>query len=139
MSDKNTDKTADTKAGTQTDTNAADSKQSPHQSFSWINAEAKHFPLADFAAITSDVCHGIHACLDLVGSNAHHSPGDPARANSDARLPPISAGQVEALHGLMMGASLMLRDYAEREIAWINAHGPGYMQAMKGAVSGRPE
>ncbi|MGS0743957.1 hypothetical protein ACVBEF_19410, partial [Glaciimonas sp. GG7] len=101
----------------------------PRPPFSWINEDAKHFPLADFVALASDITHGIHACLEIAGSA-------PADASAKVPLPTVSRSQIEALNGLAMGASLLLREYAEREVAWINTHGPAHMKAVKAGSGG---
>jgi len=104
-----------------------------HQPFSWINDDARDYPMADFLALTVDVCNGVHTCLEIVNSRvlerAPHADAIPA----EEATPAVTMPDAENLLRLSIAVTKLLRAAAERNIHWINAHGAEHLQAMKGS------
>lgn len=103
-----------------------------HKPFSWISDEAKGFPLADFAALSIDVCNGIHTCLELV--NAADLERDAQADGDEDAIPAINVADTSYLLRMASAASQLLAMEAERRIEWVNKYGPARMKAEKGVT-----
>ena len=79
-----------------------------HQSFTWLPSQHKHDPVAQFYALTVDVCRGIQTCNDLV----HSSNSD--RETCDA--PTLTILDTERLLRLALTSSQMLAEIAAERI-----------------------
>ncbi len=108
----------------------AHTPRAQHKPFSWISDEAKDFPLADFAALSMDICNGIQTCLELV-HDANLERDFRADGDSEA-IPVIDAAKSSYLLRLAMASSHLLAEEAERRIAWINGFGASQMNASRG-------
>ena len=86
----------------------SDPSEAFHQSFSWLPSHHKNDHVAQFYALTVDVCRGVQTCIDL----AHLSNSD--RGTSDA--PTLTILDTERLLRLAFTSSHMLADIAERRI-----------------------
>ena len=107
-------------------------KLAVHQPFTWLADDVTDYPMADFLALTMDICDGVHSCLQIVHlSDLIRSENDD-RAPEDAELPAVNAYDSAKLMRLSIGTIRLLRDYAARQIDWINANGAEQLQRMKG-------
>ena len=86
----------------------SDPSKAFHQSFTWLPSHHKNNPVAQFYALTVDVCRGVQTCIDL----AHMSNSD--KGTSDA--PTLTILDTERLLRLALTSSHMLADVAERRI-----------------------
>jgi len=102
-----------------------------HQPFSWIDEAARDYPMADFVALTVDVCNGIHTCLEIVNSSSHERTSTADAAPGEEALPAVTVFDAENLLRLSIATTRLLRASAEQHINWINEHAPARLQAMK--------
>jgi len=108
-----------------------DHSSAVHKPFSWLSDDVKDYPMADFTALTIDVCRGIQTCLEIVhvsnlerASNAELDP-------EDAELPLVNAFDTTKLLRLSIASATLLQQAATDKLSWINAHGAGHLRAMK--------
>lgn len=95
-------------------------QEAVHRPFSWLPNEGKHDQVAQFMALTMDVCNGIQTCLELV-----HSGDLTRRLNEDADLgeevaPTLGRLDRERLLLLATASVRMLAGDAERQIIQAN-------------------
>ena len=102
-----------------------------HQPFSWIDDAARDYPMADFLALTLDVCNGIQTCLEIIESSDLECTYHSDLAPDNAELPVVSAYHAGILRRLSIASAKLLRKHADQEINWLNEHGPGHLLAMK--------
>ena len=105
-----------------------------HQPFSWLADDAKDYPLADFVALTRDISSGVHTCLEIYNASALVREENCDALPGEEVLPAVTRVDAENLLRLAIGTSKLLHESAEQTLAWINAHGPRHVQAMKGSV-----
>jgi len=102
-----------------------------HQPFSWIDDAAKDYPMADFFALTLDVCNGIQTCLEISESSDLECTCHSDLAPDDAELPVLSAYHAGILRRFSIASARLLRECADQKINWINEYGPEHLLAMK--------
>jgi len=85
--------------------------------------------MADFFALTLDVCNGVHTCLEIVNSSGLVCPSDDDAASEE--VPAVTVVDAEHLLRLSIAVVTLLRQSAEQEISWINEHGVAHLQALK--------
>jgi len=102
-----------------------------HKPFSWLRDDVKNHPMADFVALTMDVCDGIKTCLEIIhvsnlerSSNAELDP-------QDAELPAVNAHDATNLLRFTIASAKLLRGVANEKIDMINAYGMAELQNMK--------
>ena len=103
-----------------------------HQPFSWLADDVKDDPLADFVALTMDVCDGVHSCLQIFHLSDLVRSENEDLEPEDAELPAVNANDAGNLLRLAIVTIRMLRDYAARQIDSINVHRVERLQGMKG-------
>src|SRR5438034_59344 len=104
-----------------------------HKPFSWLSDGAKDYPLAHFIALTRDISIGVHTCLQIYNASSLAREENCDALPGEEVLPAVTRVDAENLLRLAIGTSQMLFESAEETLAWINAHGPGHLQAMKAA------
>ena len=102
-----------------------------HQPFSWIDDAARDYPMADFVALTLDVCNGIRTCLEIIEASDPECRCHSDPAPDDAELPVVSAYHAGILRRLSIASARLLREHADQKIIWINEHGAEHLQALK--------
>ena len=104
-------------ATTSTSTSATEqpAPEALHVPFSWVYGPAKHDPMAEFAALTLNVCNGIQTCLELVHLSGMHRQHE---------MPAVlGAGDTERLLLLATASAHMLADVTDGRIEWFNERG----------------
>ena len=86
----------------------SDPSKAFHQSFTWLPSHHKNDHVAQFYALTVDVCRGVQTCIDL----AHLSNAD--RGTCDT--PTLTILDTERLLRLALTSSHMLAEIAEKRI-----------------------
>lgn len=79
-----------------------------HQSFSWLPCEYKTDPVAQFYAMTKDICHGIQTCVDL----GHFSTMD---RDSDT-IPTLNIADTDRLFRMALTSAHILGELAAARI-----------------------
>ena len=102
-----------------------------HQPFSWIDDAARDYPMADFLALTSDVCNGIQTCLEIIESSDLECGCHSDLAPDATELPVLSPYHAGILRRFSIASAKLLRKHADQEINWINAHGAARLQTLK--------
>jgi hypothetical protein len=103
-----------------------------HQPFSWLGDDVKDHPIADFVALTMDVCSGVQTCMEIVHLSDLVRSENADLDHEDAELPAVNANDAGKLMRLAIGTTRLLREYAARQIDSINVHGLERLQVMKG-------
>ena len=95
-------------------------QQTTFQPFSWLNSDARRYPLADFVTKTHDISSGIACVLELL---------------EDSMLREIDGGpqlltlyQRGALLRYSISSATLLQDESSRGIEWLNTHGANQMK-----------
>ena len=101
-----------------------------HKPFSWLRDDVKNHPMADFVALTVDVCDGIKTCLEIIhvsnlerSSNAELDP-------EEAELPAVNAHDATNLLRFSIASVKLLRGVAAEKIDMINAYGIGHLHSI---------
>lgn len=111
-------KTNTTPASTLTPAEQIEQSKGTHQPFSWLNQKAECFPLADFVALTKDICGGLSLCLEMIEiSDLEREDGTPTLSFHDS-----SAFMRHAI-----AVAKLLGSEADREIEWVNEFGEAYL------------
>jgi len=108
-----------------------------HQPFSWFADDVKDYPIADFVALTMDICGGIQTCLEIIhvsdlarSSNAELDP-------EEAKVPTLNAYDATKLLRQSIASAALLQEIAAKKIDWINTYGAGHLQNMKDRANER--
>ena len=96
-------------------------QQTTFQPFSWLNSDARRYPLADFVTKAHDISSGIACVLELL---------------EDSMLREIDGGpqlltlyQRGALLRYSISSATLLQDESSRGIEWLNTRRPGEEQS----------
>ncbi|MGS0744221.1 hypothetical protein ACVBEF_20780 [Glaciimonas sp. GG7] len=82
-----------------------------------INAEGKDYSLAEFAAVTADVCHGLHSYLRTI--------------KHDASTKPLVSPHIAALQQLALASTWLLHEHANKKLTSFNKSGASGIKATK--------
>ena len=103
-----------------------------HQPFSWLGDDVKDHPIADFVALTMDICSGVQTCMEIVHLSDLVRSENEELEPEQAELPAVNAYDSGKLMRLAIGTTRLLREYAARQIDLINTRGREHLQGMKG-------
>ena len=103
-----------------------------HQPFSWLGDDVKDHPLADFVALTMDICSGVQTCMEIVHLSDLVRSENEDLEPEQAELPAVNAYDAGKLMRLAIVTTRLLREYAARQIDLINTRGHEHLQVMKG-------
>lgn len=95
-------------------------QSSIHQPFSWLAPQLESDLTAQFVARTMDICHGIHACLELVNSSSQPRSSLAVGAGDD--VPLLDQIETERLLRFAMASAGLLAEDASKRIQWMNKH-----------------
>ena len=108
-----------------------DHNSAVHQPFSWLDDAAKTYPMADFVELTMDVSRGVHACLEIIEASNLECSWNAELDPEDATLPTLNRNDTGKLMRLAIATIRLLREHADHNLDWLNAHGAKHLQAMK--------
>lgn len=94
---------------------SSDAPESLHQAFSWLPSTHKNDEVAQFYALTKDVCLGLQTCVEL----AHFSTMD---RDSDT-APVLNIADTDRLLRLMAMPSQLLGQHAAMQIDTVKSRG----------------
>lgn len=95
-------------------------QSSMHKPFSWLAPQLGNDLAAQFMARTTDICHGIHTCLELVNSSSLARSSLEAAAG-DA-VPLLDQIDTERLLRFAMASAKLLAEDSEKRIQWMNKY-----------------
>lgn len=108
----------------------ADSNQSKtFEPFSYLNQDARRYPLANFVECAHDLAAGMSLIMEMVEDCM--VSGD--AAGEDPRLSPAQQGQLLAF---AKASAKLLHCRAYEHMEWLNTHGAD--QVRKGALQAKP-
>lgn len=90
-----------------------------HQPYSWLAPHLAQDSAAKFVVSTMDICHGIHACLEMVNSSILARAGN--TFNSEAEAPLLEEIETERLLRFAMASASQLAEAASSRIQLLNA------------------
>ena len=95
-------------------------QSSVHKPFSWLAPHLGNDLAAQFMARTTDICHGIHTCLELVNSSSLARSSLEATAGDD--VPLLDSIDTERLLRFAMASAMLLAEYSEKRIQCMNKY-----------------
>ena len=95
-------------------------QSSMHEPFSWLAPELENNLAAQFMARATDVCHGIHTCLELVNSSSLARSSLENGAGDD--VPLLDPIDTERLLRFAMASAKLLAEDSEKRIQWMNKY-----------------
>jgi len=108
-----------------------DESSAVHQPFSWLRDEVKDYPMADFVALTMDICRGIETCLQIVHASDLERSSNAALDPEDAELPLLDVFDTTNLLRLSIVSSALLHELAAKKLGRINANALGHLTSVK--------
>ena len=108
-----------------------DHNSAVHQPFSWLDAAAKTYPMADFVALIVNVGNGLHTCLEIVNSSNLERISNEDAVHGEEVTPAVDVCDAEKLMRFAIATTQLLREAAEERISWINEHVAARLEAMK--------
>ena len=120
-----------------TDTNPPD--QTPqldhnsaiHRPFSWLRDDVKDYPMADFIALTMDICGGIQTCLEIIHASDLARSSNADLDPEDTEVPTVNAYDATKLLRQSIASAALLQEIAAKKIDWINTYGAVHLKSMK--------
>ncbi|QRX82370.1 hypothetical protein [Glaciimonas sp. PAMC28666] len=91
-----------------TPTESSTAPDSLHQAFSWVPSTHKNEEVAEFYALTKDICRGLQTCVEI----AHFSTMD----RDSETTPMLNVEDTDRLLRLVATSSKMLAEAAEARI-----------------------
>ena len=119
----------DTKTPNQTP--PLDDSSAVHKPFSWLRDEVKDHPMANFVALTMDVCRGIETCLQIVHASDLERSSNAEVDPEDAELPVLNVFDTTNLLRLSIASAALLHEVAAKKLGSINAHALGQFKSVK--------
>jgi len=88
--------------------------------------------LADFVAITKDICHGIQTCIELVNNSELDRL---AQEDGNDVTPVLSAFDSSSLLRMALASSRLMALEADSKLEWIHKYGAPKMRAQSSTQS----